>query len=125
MKILLRFGLILLCAGTVTASLLSLLVMGVLGTSPGDFVQKMNSQAGLYLFPALILVDCCCFINDSFVYLASESRLDLGLGFSEVRFTYDQDTSDTPIPLKTKVLHVYPVSMVIILLIFALVLVTR
>ncbi|MEY9587838.1 hypothetical protein ABIA06_000129 [Bradyrhizobium yuanmingense] len=125
MKILFRFALILLCAVTTVASLLSFVVMGLLGMSLGDFVQKMNFQAGLYVFPALMLLDCCCFINDSFAYFASKSSLGLALGFSEVRFSYDQDNSDIPIPLRTKVLHIYPASILFILLLFALVLVTR
>ncbi|MCA1529408.1 MULTISPECIES: hypothetical protein [Bradyrhizobium] len=101
------------------------IIGGGLGWLCGAWVLKERRLAGLYVFPALMLLDCCCFINDSFAYFASKSRLGLALGFSEVRFSYNQDNSDIPIPLRTKVLHIYPASILFILLLFALVLVTR
>ena len=58
-------------------------------------------------------------------YLMKKYRLDVGLELSEVRFTYDLDNNNTPIPLKSKILLLYPLTIVLTLLGFVLVLFTQ
>lgn len=70
----------------------------------------MNSQTVLYIFPALIFLEFCFLTNDLLVYLSRTFHLNFGLQFSEARFTYENDNSDAPIPLKTKLLQLYPLS---------------
>jgi hypothetical protein len=125
MKALLRLGLVALCAVAATMSLLGLILCGVLKMEVNSIVQKMNSETVLYIFPVFILFEFCFFANDMLVHLSKKHQLNIGLEFSEVRFTYDLDNNNTPIPLRAKLLQLYPSSIALTLLGFVLVLLTR
>jgi hypothetical protein len=108
-----------------TLSLLGLILCGFLKMEPNTIVQKMNSEMAIYIFPVAILFELYFLTNDALAYLTEKYQLDLGLEFSEVRFTYDLDNNNTPIPLKSKILQFYPLSIALTLLGFVLVLFTR
>jgi hypothetical protein len=125
MKTLLRSGMVALFAVAATLSLLGLILCGFLKMEPNTIVQKMNSEMAIYIFPVAILFELYFLTNDALAYLTEKYQLDLGLEFSEVRFTYDLDNNNTPIPLKSKILQFYPLSIALTLLGFVLVLFTR
>jgi hypothetical protein len=125
MKTLLRSGMVALFAVAATLSLLGLILCGFLKMEPNTIVQKMNSEMAIYIFPVAILFELYFLTNDALAYLTEKYQLDVGLEFSEVRFTYDLDNNNTPIPLKSKILQFYPLSIALTLLGFVLVLFTR
>jgi hypothetical protein len=125
MKTLLRSGMVALFAVAETLSLLGLILCGFLKMEPNTIVQKMNSEMAIYIFPAAILFELYFLTNDALAYLTEKYQLDLGLEFSEVRFTYDLDNNNTRIPLKSKILQLYPLSIALTLLGFVLVHFTR
>ncbi|EJN08762.1 hypothetical protein PMI42_07067 [Bradyrhizobium sp. YR681] len=124
-KDLIRYVLIALSGVAATVSFLSVVLIGIAGMSFNDVVQKMNSQAGIYIFPTLILFEFCFLANDLLVYLSRKFDFGYGVGLSEVRFTYNMDNFDTPIPLATKLLQLYPLSIGLTTFILVLVLITR
>ncbi len=84
--------------------------------------QKINSAPGLYIFPTVILAEFYFLINDLLVHLSKRYQLDFGFDFSEVRFAIDNDNNNTPIPLRTKLLRLYPLTIALVLVGFVLVL---
>ena len=125
MKALLRLGLVALCAVAATMSLLGLILCGVFKMEVNSIVEKMNSETVLYIFPIFILFEFYLFANDMLVHLSKKHQLNFGLEFSEVRLTYDLDNHNTPIPLRAKLLQLYPLSIGLTLLGFVLVLLNR
>jgi hypothetical protein len=85
----------------------------------------MNSETAIYIFPAVVLFEFYFLTNDVLAYLTEKYQLNVGLKFSEVRFTYDLDNNNTHIPLKSKLLQLYPLTIALTLLGFVLVLFTR
>jgi len=125
MKTLLSLGLVALCAVAATASLLGLILCGFFKMELNTILQKMNSEMELYIFPIFILFEFYFLANDMLAHLSKKHQLDFGLEFTEIRFTYDLDNSNTPIPLSAKILRLYPLSIILILLGFVLVLFNR
>ena len=119
MKIFCKYGLILLC-GLIGALLLGAMLIVFLGMDIATILEKMNSQKALYLFPIIIFIEFCFFLNDSFVLLSRTKNVDFGIEFSEMRFTYDLDNFDTPIPLRAKLLQLYPLTICLTALGFVL-----
>jgi len=124
MKTLLKSGLVALCAVAATVLLLGLILCGVLRMELNTIVQKMNLEMDLYILPAFILFEFYFLINDLLAHLSKKHRLHFGFDFSEVQFTYD-DNYNTPIPLRVKLLQLYPFSIALVSLGFVLVLITR
>jgi hypothetical protein len=124
-KNLLKAGLVIFWAMTATLALLGLVLCGVLGMEVNAIMQKVNSQTALYIFPAFIFFEFYFFINDLLAYFYKNNRPLFGFVFSEVRFTYDLDNNNTPIPSRAKLLQLYPLSISLTLLGFVLVLITR
>jgi hypothetical protein len=122
-KNLLKAGLVIFWAMTATSALLGLVLCGVLGMEVNAIMQKVNSQTALYIFPAFIFFEFYFFINDLLAYFYKNNLF--GFVFSEVRFTYDLDNNNTPIPSRAKLLQLYPLSISLTLLGFVLVLITR
>jgi hypothetical protein len=125
MKNLLKLGLIVCCAMVASLSLLGLVLSAGFKMKLSDVMQKMNSELTLYLFPTVILLEFCFFINALLAHLSKKHLLNLGFDFSEVRFTYDLDNSNTTIPLRIKLQQLYPLSIALTLLGFVLVLMSR
>jgi hypothetical protein len=125
MKNLLKFVLVLFCATAAALSLLGLVLCGVSKMELNTIVQKMNSEMALYIFPAFVLFEFYFLINDFLAHFSKKYQLPFGFDFSEFRFTYDLDNNNTPIPLKAKLLQLYPLSIALTLLGFVLVLITR
>ncbi|MEN3349645.1 MAG: hypothetical protein V7632_3280 [Bradyrhizobium sp.] len=88
-------------------------------------MQVLSSETGLYILPAIILIEFCFLTNDSFAYVCERFELSFGLRFSEIPFKFDLDNFDTPIPLKTKLLQLYPLTILLTLLGFVAALMTR
>lgn len=125
MKNLLKLGLIVSGAMVASVSLLALVLCAGLKMELSDVMQKMNSELMLYLFPTVILLEFCFFINDLLVHLSKKHLLNFGFDFSEVRFTYDLGNNNTAIPLRIKLQQLYPLSFALTLLGFVLVLMSR
>jgi hypothetical protein len=125
MKTLLKSGLVALVAVAATLALLGLILCGFLKMEPNTIVQKMNSETAIYIFPAVVLFEFYFLTNDVLACLTEKYQLNVGLKFSEVRFTYDLDNNNTHIPLKSKLLQLYPLTIALTLLGFVLVLFTR
>jgi hypothetical protein len=125
MNRLLRLLIVLPAAALVTLFLLSLILFVILRMDAGAVVEKMKSGGVFYILPAIILAEFGCLINDLLALLAKKPGAAVRLGFSEVRFAYELDNTNTPIPLKTKLRHVYPVSIGFTSLLFVLVLLAR
>jgi hypothetical protein len=125
MKNLLKAGLVIFWAMAATVALLGLVLCGVLGMEVNAIMQKMNSETALYIFPAFVLFEFYFFMNDLLACFSKNDRPLFGLVFSEIRFTYDLDNNNTPIPSRAKLLQLYPLSISLTLLGFALVLTTR
>lgn len=125
MKNLLKAGLVIFWAMAATVALLGLVLYGVLGMEVNAIMQKMNSETALYIFPAFVLFEFYFFINDLLAYFSKNNRPLVGFVFSEIRFTYDLDNNNNPIPSRAKLLQLYPLSISLTLLGFVLVLITR
>jgi hypothetical protein len=125
MKNLLKAGLVVFWAMAATVALLGLVLCGVLGIEVNAIMQKMNSATALYVFPAFVLFEFYFFINDLLAYFSKNYRPLFGFVFSEIRFTYDLDNNNTPIPSRAKLLQLYPLSISLTLLGFVLVLINR
>ena len=92
----------------------------------GLVLQKINSDKSLYLLPVLILVEFYFFANDILAYLSKKYGVLLKFDFSEIRFTYDPpDVRNTAIPLRSKLLGLYPLSLALLSLGFAVVIFRR
>jgi hypothetical protein len=125
MKNLLKAGLLLSWAMAATVALLALVLCAVPGMDVNAELQKMNSEPVLYIFPAFILFEFYFFINDLLAYFSKKDRPLLGFVFSEIRFTYDLDNGNAPIPSRAKLLQLYPMSISLTLLGLVLVFITR
>jgi hypothetical protein len=125
MKTLLKSGLVALCAVAATVLLLGLILCGVFRMELNAIVQKMISEMVLYIFPVFVLFEFYFLTNDALAHLSKKYRLSFGFDFSEVRFTYDLDNNNIPIPVRAKLLQLYPLSIALTLLGFVLVLVAR
>jgi hypothetical protein len=125
MKNLLGLGLVAFFAVLATACLLALVLCGILNMDSGAIVQKMNADKLLYIFPLLIVCDVYCFANDFLAYMSRKHPMRFGFEFSEIRFRYDLDVKNSLIPLRSKLMGLYPLSIALILLGFAVVLLRR
>jgi hypothetical protein len=125
MKALLRLGLLALCAVAATMSLLGLILCGIFKMEVNSIVENLNSETVLYIFPSFILFEFYLFANDMLVHLSKKHQLNFGLEFSEVRLTFDLDNNNAPIPLRVKLLQLYPLSIGLTLFGFVLVLLNR
>jgi hypothetical protein len=92
---------------------------------PSTIFQKMNSETVLYIFPAVVVFEFYFLVNDWLAHLSKKCRLPFGFDFSEVRFTCDLDNCNARIPLRAKLLQLYPLSIALTLLGFVLVLINR
>lgn len=120
-----KYGLVALFGMSATLCLLSFILIVVLGTDISAVVQKANSHKAIYIFPVLIFLEFCCLVNDLLVHLANRFGPVFAFQFREVQIKFDQDNFDVPIPLRTKLLKLYPLSIGLTTLGFALVLITR
>jgi hypothetical protein len=125
MKALLKLGLLALCAVAATMSLLGLILCGIFKMEVNSIVENLNSETVLYIFPSFILFEFYLFANDMLVHLSKKHQLNFGLEFSEVRLTFDLDNNNAPIPLRVKLLQLYPLSIGLTLFGFVLVLLNR
>jgi hypothetical protein len=125
MKTLVKILLVAGCAAILTAVLLIAVLSGILGMQWSRTLQVLSSETGLYILPAIILIEFCFLTNDSFAYVCERFELSFGLRFSEIPFKFDLDNFDTPIPLKTKLLQLYPLTILLTLLGFVAALMTR
>jgi hypothetical protein len=125
MKNLLKAGLVMFSAMAATVALLGLVLCGIFGMEINAIMQKMNSQTALYIFPAFILFEFYSFINDLLAYFSKSHRPLFGFVFSEIRFTYELDNNNTPIPSRAKLLQLYPLSICLTVLGFVLILIPR
>ena len=123
---LLRYGLVSLCAATSAAATLGIVLFVAFKMDLGLVLQKINSDKSLYLLPVLILVEFYFFANDILAYLSKKHGVLLKFDFSEIRFTYDPpDVRNTAIPLRSKLLGLYPLSLALLSLGFAVVIFRR
>jgi hypothetical protein len=114
MKTLLRCGLVSLCAIVSAVAILGLGWFAILKMEPSLVAQKMSLDKTLYIFPVLILAELYCLINDLLVYLSRKHGVLLDLDLSEIRFTYDLDMRNTAIPLRSKLLGLYPITLALL-----------
>ncbi|MGQ0685242.1 hypothetical protein [Bradyrhizobium sp.] len=119
MKTFLRCGLVSLCAAAFTGVTLGLVWFAILKMEPGLVARKMSLDGALYIFPALILAELYCLTNDLLVYLSNKHDILLDLGLSEMRFTYDLDVRNNAIPLRSKLLGLYPITLALLLFVSA------
>jgi hypothetical protein len=115
-KNLLKVGLVVFLAVAATVALLALVLCAVLGMEVNAIIQKLNSERALYIFPVFVSFEFYFFINDLLARFSKNYRPPFGLVFSEVRFTYDLDNYNTPIPSRGKLLQLYPLSISLTLL---------
>ncbi len=115
MKTLLRCGLVSLCAIVTAMATLGFVWFAILRMEPSLVAQKMTLDRTLFIFPVLILVELYCFMNDLFAYLSRKHGVLLDLDFSEIRFTYDLDMRNTAVPLRSKLLGMYPITIALLL----------
>jgi hypothetical protein len=124
MRTLLKIALVAICAATSTALLLIAVLGGIFGMQSNAALQ-LSSASGLYILPTIILIEFYLLTNDVLVYVSEKFGLDFGLHFSEVPLKFDLDNSETLIPLRTKLMQLYPLSILLTLLGFVLALMTR
>lgn len=125
MRFFLKLGLLLSAAALVTASLLGLVLFLLLKMELSAVIAKMNAAPSLYIFPAVILAEVCFFINDLLAHFSQKHEKASVFEFSEIRFTEEIDNNNTPIPIRTKLRQLYPLSIVMTLLGFVLALIYR
>ena len=114
MKTLRRLGLVSLCAVVPAAATLGLVWFAIVKLDPGLLAQKMNLDRTLYIFPAIVLAEFYCFMNDLLVHLSRKHGALRDLGLSEIRFTYDLDVRHSVIPLRSKLLGLYPITIALL-----------
>jgi hypothetical protein len=115
MKTLLRCGLVSLCAIVTAMATLGFVWFAILRIEPSLVAQKMTLDRTLFIFPALILAEFYWFMNDLLAYLSKKHGVLLDLGLSEIRFTYDLDVRNTAVPLRSKLLGMYPITIALLL----------
>jgi hypothetical protein len=125
MNRLLRFLIVVSAAALATLCLLSLILFVILRMDFGTIAQKMKADGIFYILPAIIFAEFGFLINDLLALFAKTPGAAARLGFSEVRFTYELDNNNTPISLKTKLRHLYPICIGFASLLFVLVLLIR
>lgn len=125
MRTLLKIFLVAVCAAILTAVLLMAVLAGILGMQWSRTLQILSSATGLYVLPMIILIEFYFFTNDLFAYVCEKFARNFGLHFSEIPFKFDLDNFETPIPLKTKLVQLYPLTILLILLGFVAALMTR
>ena len=76
MKTLLKFGL-LLCVATAAAAMLLGLPLRALGIDPGTALHRLSANPGLYLFLAILLLDCFCFTTTCWPICRGNARTAL------------------------------------------------
>jgi hypothetical protein len=103
-----------LCAIVSAVAILGLGWFAILKMEPSLVAQKMSLDKTLYIFPVLILAELYCLINDLLVYLSRKHGVLLDLDLSEIRFTYDLDMRNTAIPLRSKLLGLYPITLALL-----------
>ena len=118
-------GRVALIAVVAAAGLLALVLCGIFNMQPSDIVQKMNSDKSLYIFPVLIVCEVYFLTNDLLVYLSKKHPMRFGFDFLEIPFRYDLDVKNSLIPLRSKLVALYPLSIGLLLLSFAVVLFRR
>lgn len=121
----LLLGRVALVAVVAAAALLALVLCGIFNMQPSAVVQKMDSDKSLYIFPALIVCDVYCFTNDFLASLSKKHPMRFGFDFLEIPFRYDLDVRNSLIPLRSKLIGLYPLSIGLLLLSFAVVLFRR
>jgi hypothetical protein len=125
MRTLLKVVLVAACAAILTTLLLIIVLDGILGMQWSRTLHILSSATGLYVLPAIIFVEFYLLTNDLLAYTCGRMKLDFGLHFSEIRFSFELDNLETPIPLKTKLIQLYPLTIFLTLLGFIVALVTR
>lgn len=125
MRTLLKIALVAVCAAIFTAMLLLVVLAGIFGMQWSRTLQILSTAMGLYLLPAVIFFEFYFLTNDLLAYLCKRFELDFGLHFSEVPFKFDLDNFDTLIPLRTKLVQLYPLTILLTLLAFVVALITR
>lgn len=116
MRTLLKIVLVAVCAAILTALLLIVVLGGIFGMQWSRTLQILSSATGLYLLPTIIFIEFYFLVNDLLAYICRKHELNFGLSFSEVPFKFDLDNFETPIPLKTKLVQLYPLTILLILL---------
>jgi len=125
MRTLLKFALVAACAVFLTALLLIAVLAGILGMQWNRTLQILSSATGLYVLPAIILTEFYFLTNDLLSYVCKKYEVDFGLHFSEIPFKFDLDNFETPIPLRTKLTRLYPLTILLTLSGFVVALMTR
>ncbi|QHP69818.1 hypothetical protein EI171_22480 [Bradyrhizobium sp. LCT2] len=125
MKTLLKIALVAVCAAIFTVVLLIVVLAGVFGMQWSRTLQILSSATGLYLLPTIIFFEFYFLTNDLLAYLCKKFELDFGLHFSEFHFKFDLDNFDTLIPLRTKLIQLYPLTILLTLLAFVVALITH
>jgi hypothetical protein len=115
MKTLRRWGLVSFCAMASTVATLGLVWFAILKMEPSLVAEKLSLDRTLYIFPVLILAEFYWCMNDLLAYLSKKHGVLLDLGLSEIRFTYDLDARNTAIPLRSKLLGMYPITIALLL----------
>ena len=125
MRTLLKIALVAVCAAIFTAVVLIVVLAGIFGMQWSRTLQILSSAMGLYLLPTIIFFEFYFLTNDLLVYLCKRFELDFGLHLSEVPFRFDLDNFDTLIPLRTKLVQLYPLTILLTLLALVVALITR
>jgi hypothetical protein len=125
MRTLLKIVVVAVCAAILTAVLLITVLAGILGMQWSRTLQILSSATGLYVLPTIILIEFYFFTNDLLTYVCEKFALNFGLHFCEIPFKFDLDNFETPIPLKTKLVQLYPLTILFTLLGFVAALMTR
>lgn len=125
MRTLLKVVLVAASAAILTTLLLIIVLDGILGMQWSRTFQILSSATGLYLLPAIIFIEFYLLTNDLLAYTCRRYELDFGLHFSEIPFKFELDNFETPIPLKTKLVQLYPLTILLTLLGFIVALITR
>lgn len=116
MRTLLKIVLVAVCAAILTALLLIVVLGGIFGMQWSRTLQILSSATGLYLLPTIIFIEFYFLVNDLLAYICRKYELNFGLSFSEIPFKFDLDNFETPIPLKTKLVQLYPLTILLMLL---------
>ncbi|MDA9491958.1 hypothetical protein [Bradyrhizobium sp. CCBAU 11361] len=125
MRTLLKIALVAVSAAVLTTVLLIIVLAGILGMQWSRTFQILSSATGLYLLPAIIFIEFYFLTNDLLAYACRKFELDFGLHFSEIPFKFDLDNLETPIPLRTKLVQLYPLTILLTLLGFVVALITH
>lgn len=125
MRTLLKVVLVAASAAILTTLLLIIVSDGIVRMQWSRTFQILSSATGLYLLPAIIFIEFYLLTNDLLAYACRRYELDFGLHFSEIPFKFDLDNFETPIPLKTKLIQLYPLTILLTLLGFIVALITR